>query len=174
MLYYFVKIILNYDWTQSFFFFAIIQNPIDKSTFCRGNQFFYSLWMRCYKRVWMLINNIFTDGNSIGYEIEKILNTFDINGKVREIGCNVTHQFTLTWWRLSSTAIALVMAVIAPLCTYTESDNTKFNTPAPHSHLRPCNTNETHDTWESKWLIGPNLDIFTKGCTHFCGQRFRH
>ncbi len=25
-----------------------------------------------------------------------------------------------------------------------ESDNTKFNTPAPHSHLRPCNTNESH------------------------------
>ncbi len=29
-----------------------------------------------------------------------------------------------------------------------ESDNTKFNTPAPHSHLRPCNTNESHDTRE--------------------------
>ncbi len=25
-----------------------------------------------------------------------------------------------------------------------ESDNIKFNTPAPHSHLRPCNTNESH------------------------------
>ncbi len=34
-----------------------------------------------------------------------------------------------------------------------ESDNTKFNTPAPHSHLRPCNTNESHDTGERKWLI---------------------
>ncbi len=55
-----------------------------------------------------------------------------------------------------------------------ESDNTKFNTPAPHSHLRPCNTNESHDTGERKWLIGPNLDNFTKGCTHFCGQWFRH
>ncbi len=33
--------------------------------------------------------------------------------------------------------------------------NTKFNTPAPHSHRRPCNTGER------KWLIGPNLDIFT-------------
>ncbi len=42
-----------------------------------------------------------------------------------------------------------------------KSDNTKFNTPAPHSHLRPCNTNESHDTGERKWLIGPNLDIFT-------------
>ncbi len=42
-----------------------------------------------------------------------------------------------------------------------ESDNTKFNTPAPHSHLRPCNTNESHDTGERKWLIVPNLDIFT-------------
>ncbi len=42
-----------------------------------------------------------------------------------------------------------------------ESENTKFNTPAPHSHLRPCNTNESHDTGERKWLIGPNLDIFT-------------
>ncbi len=39
--------------------------------------------------------------------------------------------------------------------------NTKFNTPAPHSHLRPCNTNESHDTGERKWQIGPNLDIFT-------------
>ncbi len=44
-----------------------------------------------------------------------------------------------------------------------ESDNTKFNSPAPHSHLRPCNTNKSHDTGERKWLIGPNLD------THFCG-----
>ncbi len=42
-----------------------------------------------------------------------------------------------------------------------DSDNTKFNTPAPHSHLIPCNTNESHDTGERKWLIGPNLDIFT-------------
>ncbi len=42
-----------------------------------------------------------------------------------------------------------------------ESDNTKFNTPVTHSHLRPCNTNESHDTRERKWLIGPNLDIFT-------------
>ncbi len=42
-----------------------------------------------------------------------------------------------------------------------KSDNTKFNTPAPHSHLSPCNTNESHDTRERKWLIGPNLDIFT-------------
>ncbi len=40
-----------------------------------------------------------------------------------------------------------------------ESDNTKFNTPAPHSHLRPCNTNESHETGETKWLIGPNLEI---------------
>ncbi len=31
-----------------------------------------------------------------------------------------------------------------------KSDNTKFNTPAPHSHLRPCNTNESHDTVERK------------------------
>ncbi len=42
-----------------------------------------------------------------------------------------------------------------------ESDNTKFNTPAPYSHLRPCNTNESHDTGERKWLIGRNLDIYT-------------
>ncbi len=42
-----------------------------------------------------------------------------------------------------------------------ESDNTKFNTPVHHSHLRPCNTNESHDTGERKGLIGPNLDIFT-------------
>ncbi len=41
-------------------------------------------------------------------------------------------------------------------------DNTKFNTPAPHSHLRPCITNESHDTGEYKLLIGLNLDIFTK------------
>ncbi len=31
-----------------------------------------------------------------------------------------------------------------------ESDKTKCNTPAPHSHLRPCNTNESHDTGERK------------------------
>ncbi len=42
-----------------------------------------------------------------------------------------------------------------------ESDNTTFITPAPHSHPRPCNTNESHDTGERKWPIGPNLDIFT-------------
>ncbi len=42
-----------------------------------------------------------------------------------------------------------------------ESDNTKFNTPAFHSHLRHCNTNESHDTGDRKWQIGPNLDIFT-------------
>ncbi len=24
------------------------------------------------------------------------------------------------------------------------------------------------------WQFGPNLDFFTQGCTHFCGQRFRH
>ncbi|MEQ2299709.1 hypothetical protein AMECASPLE_017905 [Ameca splendens] len=35
-----------------------------------------------------------------------------------------------------------------------ESDNTKFNIPAPHSHLRSCNINESLDTGEGKWLIG--------------------
>ncbi len=43
-----------------------------------------------------------------------------------------------------------------------EIDNTKFNTPAPHSHLKPYNTNESHDTGERKWIIAHNLDIFTK------------
>ncbi len=40
----------------------------------------------------------------------------------------------------------------------------KFNTPAPHSHLRPCNTNESHGTGERKWLnLGPSgLDM--NGC----------
>ena len=42
-----------------------------------------------------------------------------------------------------------------------ESDNTKFNTPDPCSHLRPCKTDESHDPWEGKWLIWPSLDIFT-------------
>ncbi len=42
-----------------------------------------------------------------------------------------------------------------------ESENTKCNTPAPHSPLTPCNTNESHDTGERKWLIGLNLGIFT-------------
>ncbi len=32
-----------------------------------------------------------------------------------------------------------------------ERDNTKFNTPAPHSHLRHCNTNESHDTGERQF-----------------------
>ncbi len=48
-----------------------------------------------------------------------------------------------------------------------ESDNTKFNTPVSHSHLRPCNTNESHDTGERKWLIGPNLDISLRGLLTF-------
>ncbi len=30
-----------------------------------------------------------------------------------------------------------------------------------HSHLRPCNTSESHDTRERKWLIGPHSGIFT-------------
>ncbi len=34
-------------------------------------------------------------------------------------------------------------------------------THTPHSHLRPCNTNESHDSGERKWLIVPNLEIFT-------------
>ncbi len=42
-----------------------------------------------------------------------------------------------------------------------ERDNTKLNTPAPHSHLRPCYINESRDTGERKWRIGPNVDIFT-------------
>ena len=50
--------------------------------------------------------------------------------------------------------------------------NTKLNTPAPHLHLRPCNTKESHDTGKGKWLVGPNLDVFT--CTHFSCQWFRH
>lgn len=32
----------------------------------------------------MLINSMFTDGYSVGSEIEKILNTLDINEKVRD------------------------------------------------------------------------------------------
>ena len=44
-----------------------------------------------------------------------------------------------------------------------ESDNTKFNTPAPHSHLRPCNTNKSHDTLEGKWLIGSKFWHFHLG-----------
>ena len=44
-----------------------------------------------------------------------------------------------------------------------ESERTTFNTPAPHSHLRPCNTNESHDTREGKSLIGPSLDIVNLG-----------
>ncbi len=55
-----------------------------------------------------------------------------------------------------------------------ESLNTKFNTPAPHSHLRPCNTNVSHDTRERKWLIGAQFGHFHLGGTHFWGQRFRH
>ena len=38
-----------------------------------------------------------------------------------------------------------------------ESNNTKCNTPAPHSHPRPCNSNKSHDTGDGKWLIWPNL-----------------
>lgn len=44
------------------------------------------------------------------------------------------------------------------------------NTPAPHSHLRPCDTNESHLGGKT----GHNLDIFTSGCTHFCCEQFRH
>ncbi len=54
-----------------------------------------------------------------------------------------------------------------------ESDNTKFNTPAPQSYLRPCNTNESHDTGERKCLIWPNLQKF-EGCTHFCEILYIH
>ncbi len=34
-------------------------------------------------------------------------------------------------------------------------------TPAPHLHLRPCNTNKSYDNGERKCRIGPKLDIFT-------------
>ncbi len=82
---------------------------------------------------------------------------------------------TIIFFRSSREFFAMRCHVKLPVTSMrSESDNTKFNTPAPHSHRRPCNTNESHDTGERKWLIGPNLDIFTLGCTHFCGQRFRH
>ncbi len=43
-----------------------------------------------------------------------------------------------------------------------ESDNTKSNTPAPHSHIRPCNTNESHDTGERFLVIQiPGLHNFS-------------
>ncbi|MEQ2289521.1 hypothetical protein AMECASPLE_033903 [Ameca splendens] len=47
-----------------------------------------------------------------------------------------------------------------------ENNNIKINTPALHSHLRSCKTNESHDTGEEKWLIGHNLAIFTLGNTY--------
>ncbi len=53
-----------------------------------------------------------------------------------------------------------------------ESDNTKFNTPAPHSHLRPCNTSESHDPGEREFLIWPNLDIFTDIYIYAFSRRF--
>ncbi len=49
-----------------------------------------------------------------------------------------------------------------------ERNNTKFNTPAPHWHLRPFNTNESHDTGERKWLIGPNWTL--RGVLTFVGS----
>ena len=57
-----------------------------------------------------------------------------------------------------------------------ESNTTKFNTPAPHSHLRPCNTNVSHET--NVTLAGKTAYCAQFGhfrwCTHFCCQRFRH
>ncbi len=32
----------------------------------------------------------------------------------------------------------------------------------------PHRCDESHNTGERKWQIGPNWEIFTKGCTHFC------
>ncbi len=48
-----------------------------------------------------------------------------------------------------------------------ESDNTKFNTPAPLHTWDPCNTNESHDTGERKWLIGPNWIFSLRGVLSF-------
>ncbi len=42
-----------------------------------------------------------------------------------------------------------------------------LNTPAPHSHLRPCNTNESHDTGERKWLLGPIWTFSLRGVLTF-------
>ncbi len=44
---------------------------------------------------------------------------------------------------------------------WTFSDQYERVTPAPHSHLRPCNTKESHDTGERKWLIGPTSCTLT-------------
>ncbi len=55
-----------------------------------------------------------------------------------------------------------------------ESDNTKFNTPAPHSHLRPCNTNESHDTRERPW-ISSKLGFYTQIMIICCSlERDKH
>lgn len=55
-----------------------------------------------------------------------------------------------------------------------ESDINNFNTFIPLSHLRPCNTHESHKSREGKWQIQLNLDCFTSGSTHFCCQQFRY
>ncbi|KAG8133542.1 hypothetical protein E2320_011319 [Naja naja] len=57
--------------------------------------------------------------------------------------------------------IAMRCHVELPVTSISESNNTKFNIPAPPSHLRPCNTIESHDIREGKWLLGPHLDIIT-------------
>ncbi len=41
-------------------------------------------------------------------------------------------------------------------------------------HKRVKAVLENNGGYTKYWHFGPNLDIFTKGCTHFCVQRFRH
>ncbi len=48
-----------------------------------------------------------------------------------------------------------------------ECNNTKFNTPAPHSHLRPCNTSESHHTEERKGELGSNWSFSLRGVLTF-------
>ncbi len=48
-----------------------------------------------------------------------------------------------------------------------ESDNTKFNTPAPHSHPRPCNTSECFTPGRENCYLGPIWTFSLRGVLTF-------
>ena len=51
-----------------------------------------------------------------------------------------------------------------------ESDNTKFNTPAPHSNLRPCNINKSYSLRGVLTFVASGSDINSCVLSNFEGE----
>ncbi len=144
--------------------------------FLLGRQPCRPIWCSVRRMVWTLIGWLSTPSTSAA-KLAALICLFPKQPLDMTLSTCTINFFRRPWRGLFWVEPVLLnrcMILATVLQLSFRPDNTRFNTPAPHSHLRPCNTNESHDTGERKWLIGPNLDFFTQGCTHFCGQRFRH